>query len=586
MSKFIGRRFIGGGGGDGYSDHGQLSGLLDDDHPQYLITTAIRTLVSPSSGLEKTGTTAGSVFSLINAGTGPALFIQQTGTTDAYAAAYIDNTENDGSGLSVVSANVDPSQPLVTFSVSSSTFDEPILLLTHPDQHGLALEVFGDGYLSGHLYGTEAVRFVTAESNPIPLGEPGIYIKKTSPTSPGEFYFVDKDGNERTWTEAVAAGILGINEGCHINTSETDGYVTVSVDLNTIAGTGLRIEEIDGYCDRLAVDFVGQIYSIHKLGYQADDPDYRSIFSLDGYTYPLDEDRLMVYINGVTQFSPRNYIESSTSTITFTTPVDPDDEIDILILPGSLGGGNGGTTTLQNAYDNSLSGVKTIFLDDGQITFAQTLSTGSVLRLISGNVTTALSIDQSGSGEAARLKTVHGTNPTLLLQKDTVSRNTIVDTFVIERTTSHVIGSQTGIGSSILTRLEDTGGNLFPASRITTGTEDATDSSEKTYMSFELSNDGIFEEHIRLTSIGRFGIGTILPSKTIHVEGDGYLSQDLEVANKVIAGSNTGRAPINVPIFTVDPGDLSNGDVWVTDIGGTREIKVRIGGTTYSAVLT
>jgi hypothetical protein len=489
--------------------------------------------------------------------------------------------------LSVISSNIDPSSALVQFSATSSTFDEPILLLTHPDQHGLSLKVFGDGYLSGHIYGPEAVRFVTADSNPIPLGEPGIYIKKTSPTSPGEFYFVDKFGNERTWTVLDDRdGVLGIIEGCHIDTSESDGYVTVSVDLSTIAGTGLRIEEIDGYCDRLAVDFTGQVHSVHKFGSDAEDPDYRSIFSLDGYTYPLDEDRLLVYVNGLMQFTPRNYIESSTSTITLTTPADPNDEIDILILPGSLGGGSGGTTSLQNAYDNSLSGAKTIFLDDGQITFAQTLGSGSALRLVSSNVTTSLHIDQSGSGEAARFRTVHGTNPTLLLQKDTTSRNTIVNTTIIERTTSHAIGSLTGIGSAILTRLEDTGGNLFPASRIVTGTEDATDASEKTYMSFELSDDGVFTEHVRFTSIGRFGLGTISPSKTIHVEGDGYLSQDFEVANKVIAGSNTGRAPFNIPIFSANPGDLSDGDIWVTEIGGSRELKVRIGGATYSTTLT
>jgi hypothetical protein len=377
-------------------------------------------------------------------------------------------------------------------------------------------------------------------------------------------------------------------EGCHINLSESDGYTTVSVDLTDMAGDGLRvIEGTDGYCGKLAVDFAGQVNAINKLGSDAEDPNYRSIFSLDGYTYPLNEDRLLVFVNGLMQFTPRNYTESSISTITLTTPADPDDEIDILILPGSLGGGNGtGTTDLQIAYDNSLSGNKTIDLDDGQITLNQTLGTGSALRLVSANVTTALHIDQSGSGEAARLKTVHGTNPTLLLQKDTVSRNTIVNTTIIERTTSHAIGALVGIGSAILTRLENTGGNLFPASRIVTGTEDATDASEKTYMSFELSDDGIFTEHARFTSVGRFGLGTISPSKTIHIEGDGYMSQDFEVANKIIAGSNTGRAPLNVPVFNADPGDLDHGDIWITDIGGTRKMNVRISGITYSVEVT
>ena len=139
LSKFVGRRFISGTGGDGYSDHGQLTGLLDDDHTQYLITSAIRTVESPTSGISKTGTGSGDVFTLTNEGTGAALFVQQTGTTlDADAAVDIDNSGNTGRGLSVVTDTADPSLPLVQFSALTSGFDQPVLKVTHADPCGPA----------------------------------------------------------------------------------------------------------------------------------------------------------------------------------------------------------------------------------------------------------------------------------------------------------------------------------------------------------------------------------------------------------------------------------------------------------------
>ena len=193
--------------------------------------------------------------------------------------------------------------------------------------------------------------------------------------------------------------------------------------------------------------------------------------------------------------------------------------------------------------------------------------------------------DQGGSGEAARLKSVDGTKSTLLLQKDTTARNTIVNTTIIERSTSHVSGAQTGIGSGILTRLENTGTGLFGASRLVTGTESATDSAEKAYLSIELSSEGVLTERFRFASNGSLGINTALPSSTLHVNGDGYVLQGLEVGEQVKI-NNTPLAPINVPVLNQDPPILSHGDVWVTNIGGTRKINVRINGITYSVQIT
>lgn len=378
-------------------------------------------------------------------------------------------------------------------------------------------------------------------------------------------------------------------EGCGINFDFFDGYREISVDVESLAGNGLTVVPGPDGCEQLAVDIDGYAQgctTIYKLGSEAEDPDYRSIFSTDGYTYAVGLDRLLVSLNGLLQFSGVHYTETSSTSITFTDPVDRDDEIVICILPGSLG--DVGDTDLQEAYDNTL-GLKKIILDDGSIIIEQSLSTDSVLKL---NTTSALNparsldISHEGDGEAVRAKSVVETKPTLLIQKDAASRDTVLNTIDIERTTSHISGGLTGIGSAVRTQLEDTGGNLFTASRIVTGTEDAADSSEKAYLSLELVDDGVLAEHIRITSTGRLGLNTSSPEALLHAQGDGYFSGELETAGKVTAGTNNTLPALNVPVFSSDPSTLEDGDVWITDNGGTRQLHVRISGSTYSVTLT
>jgi len=659
MSKFIGRRYLGGGDGyGGVTDHGLLTGLSDDDHLQYLITSAIRVVSSATSGINKTGATSGDVFSLVNAGSGAALYIRQTGTTsDADGAVDIDNTGNVGRALAIFSSTTDPLLPLVQFSALDASFDEPILLITHQDPRGLALDVRGDGYLSGVLDGPMAITFTGLSENPIELGTAGIYSENDV------FYYVDSEGVKHTFSldekvkvsstdtvseylgEKLLAGTnititelnVGgdeallisstasggaadayIDAGCNIIVDQReDGFYEVSLDIQSIAGEGLVVDPTAG-CPRLKVELDayqisyddsgntyifadniqdaiteidgylagGRVYHVRKLGSEADDYPFNTVFSLDGYEYPRGEDRLLVYLNGIAQFAPINYTEYSTEAIEISEPCDNKDVIDVLILPGSLGGGFGGTTTLQNTYDNSPSGAKTITVDDGQITFIQTLGTGSALRLISsGSVTPTIIADQGGSGQAARLKSVDPSSATLLIQKDTTTRNTVINTAIIERTTSHINGGQTGIGSGILTRLESSGTNLFSASRLVTGTESAADAIEKTYFAIEVSDDGVLTEHIRLTSDGSLALNTTSPEATLHVQGDGYFSQGVEVAGQIKI-HNDPLAPLNLPVLTYIPVTLSHGDVWVSDISGTRKLNVRINGVTYSATLT
>lgn len=229
MSKFVGRRTRGGAGGDGYNDHGLLTGLLDDDHPQYLITSAVRTNDSIEAGLSKTGTSAGDVFSLLNAGSGSALYVQQTGnTSNADAAVDIDNSGNIGRGLSVFSSNPDPSLPLVQFSVSDAGFDEPILSIEHSDPCGLALQVLGDAYIACQLELGDGLVIQNLDENPFELGKAGVYIKDD------QFFFVDSSGQERTFTVA----------GDDIDSGDTivisgDGYFPfIEIDELQVSGPG------------------------------------------------------------------------------------------------------------------------------------------------------------------------------------------------------------------------------------------------------------------------------------------------------------------------------------------------------------
>ena len=258
MSKFIGRRFSTGSGGDGYNDHGLLIGLLDDDHLQYLITTDVRIEGSPTSGINKTGTGSGDVFSLINAGSGAALYIRQTGTvSDADAAVDIDNTGNTGRGLSVFTSTSDPLLPLVQFSALNASFDEPILLLTHADPRGTAIDVRGDGYLSGVLTGPMALTFTGLNENPIELGETGVYVENDT------FYYVDSLGVKHTFSDDE---LLKISSGDTtadylINKLVAGANITIS-QLNAGGDEALLIESTatgtavaaDGYFPFIEVD--------------------------------------------------------------------------------------------------------------------------------------------------------------------------------------------------------------------------------------------------------------------------------------------------------------------------------------------
>jgi hypothetical protein len=358
-----------------------------------------------------------------------------------------------------------------------------------------------------------------------------------------------------------------VTAGCNISVVDIgDGYKEVSLDIQSIAGEGLIVGSNPGECPQLHVDIdayqieydpsentvifaydvqtaldeidgylnVGDVVQIRKFGSESEDYPANTVFTTNGNQFELGGRRLLVYVNGIPQFAPDDYVESGTSSIQFQYSIEDSDIVDIWILPKILAIGKAGITTLQQAYDNSDIYSKTIVETDGEISIRQAMPTGSALKLISDDsITPTLIVDQSGTGEGARIKSVDSSKPSILIQKDTAARNTIIDAVTIERTSSHVSGGQTGIGSSILTQLENSGTLLFDASKIITGTSDATDSSENSYLSVELIEDGITGEKLRVTSEGKLALNTTSPTHLLHVQGDGYIAQGLDVSGDI-----------------------------------------------------
>jgi hypothetical protein len=385
---------------------------------------------------------------------------------------------------------------------------------------GILMEPVGDGYiLSVDIPG---------------LAGPGLKYEIGS----GGCYLLSVDS---------AYGGDNIIPGCNILVGTTDdGYKEISLDIQSLAGVGLLVSN-DGYgCNSLNVDIdgyqvgysdtlnhlifadniqdaiteidanmhIGDVVQVRKFGSDAEDYPYNTIYSTNGNTYVVGSKRLLMWVNGIPLFSPDDYIETSSTTILLSTAIDDSDIIDIWLLPKFLGLGSLDSADLQLAYNNSLT--KEIIENLGQISFIQPAATGAALRLVSNtSLTPSLIIDQSGTGEAIRAKSVDATKPSLLVQKDTVSRNSIVSPVIIERTTTNAFGAQIGIGSSILTRFENSGSVLFTASNLVTGSEGVSDSAENTYFSIELSDDGILKEKLRINSNGNVGIGTNTPDTFI-----------------------------------------------------------------------
>lgn len=72
---------------------------------------------------------------------------------------------------------------------------------------------------------------------------------------------------------------------------------------------------------------------------------------------------------------------------------------------------------------------------------------------------------------------------------------------------------------------------------------------------------------------GNVGIATTNPT------------EKFEVAGKIKANNN-GAAPFNLAILTSDPPSPSDGDIWVSIIGGVLQLNIRVSGLTKRVTLT
>jgi hypothetical protein len=254
------------------------------------------------------------------------------------------------------------------------------------------------------------------------------------------------DLSTRIATIYISAGTIVTidDERGHVN-GITDGYQVTYLDgaSRFVKGDNIQqaLDSIDAYFGTVFEE--APAYHIRQLGENASDYPVNTIFYLDGYEYQVNDSRLLVYINGIAQFSPLDYTERSSESIQFSAPIDHDDVVDVLILPGALGSAN--TTSLQGAYDNSTSGNKRINANDG---------------------------------------------------------------------------------------------------------------------------------------------GVIISSNTLPLTLDASVNDIALQSNGKIAVDSGDEAPLNVPILTADPINLTNGDVWITDIAGTKKLNARIGGTTFSVILS
>jgi len=198
---------------------------------------------------------------------------------------------------------------------------------------------------------------------------------------------------------SIQGGIITavIDERGHVN-GVIDGYQVTYIDgaSRFVRGDDVQeaLDSIDGYFSSIFTPKPAVL--IRQNGEDAYDYPNNSIFQTDGYEYEVGENRLLVTINGIMQYSPLDYTERSSTSIQFGCQLDHDDVIDIFILPGALGG-SGNTTTLQGAYYNTEVGDKSIYANEGAVTIRTDQNSGLVVE--SSNASPALQVTNT-SGPA------------------------------------------------------------------------------------------------------------------------------------------------------------------------------------------
>jgi hypothetical protein len=192
----------------------------------------------------------------------------------------------------------------------------------------------------------------------------------------------------------VGGTIIAVSdERGHVN-GVIDGYQVTYIDgaSKFVHGDDVQeaLDSIDAYFESIFTPTPA--IHVRQMGLDAYDYPNNTIYYVDGYEYEVGESRLLVFINGISQFTPLDYIERDKNSIQFMVQIDHDDVVDILILPGSLGG-SGNTTNLQESYNNSTYNNKTIVANNGSINI--TSSNNTAVSISSSHSSTALNVHNS-----------------------------------------------------------------------------------------------------------------------------------------------------------------------------------------------
>ena len=87
-------------------------------------------------------------------------------------------------------------------------------------------------------------------------------------------------------------------------------------------------------------------------------------------------------------------------------------------------------------------------------------------------------------------------------------------------------------------------------------------------------------------SVGSVWINTTASPKRIYQCVDPTATAAVWYELASLQPVTSGEAVLNLPVLTAAPSSPSDGDVWVSDITGTRKFNARISGVTYSVTLT
>ncbi len=435
--KFFGSS---GTGVAGVSDHGELTGLLDDDHPQYLLVDGTRAM----SGTLNMGTNT-----ITNVGTINSVTIQTHGARHGANAADPTPTAAPTTALTASSVNAtgiantlsrsDHSHQITGFQISDAT----LTALAAYNTNGILTQTAADTFTGRSIVGTTN-RVAITNGNGV-SGNPAVdidsaYIGQTSITTLGTISSGTWNGTPiaSTYAGVPAAGTTGQYlskiDGTNYNTQWVDpNYNTVDATLyraltsdqsatdpgsgkikwnnvTQISATQLYMSnindagtDISSYLVKLTVN------NIFWIQTQSDSSSYQrwtitsitnnsgwftfGVTLLDSQNPQFSNNRILAIATNSLAGGTVTSIAISGGTTGITTSGGPITTSGTITLAGTLNIANGGTgqTTASSAF-NALSPTTTL----GDLIYAN--GTGTNTRLAGNTGTQAQILTQTGNG--------------------------------------------------------------------------------------------------------------------------------------------------------------------------------------------